>query len=127
MSIQENIDTVVQQSAKSDAGIQLTLVAQQRVISYLTQHHHYSLRLSVKKTGCSGLSYVLDYVDAPLTTDVVFPLTSEHSVCIEKASYPYLKGLEMDYVKQGLNSKFVFKNPNQTGQCGCGESFTINE
>ncbi len=127
MGITEHSETVVVQSSKPDAGIRLTPAAEQRVMSYLTQHHHHSLRLSVKKTGCSGLSYVLDYVDAPMENDVVFPITAEHSVCIEKASYPYLKGLEMDYVKQGLNSKFVFQNPNQTGQCGCGESFTINE
>ena len=59
--------------------------------------------------------------------DIVSPLTEDCLICIDKASYPYLKGIQIDYVKQGLNQKFVFNNPNQTGQCGCGESFTVDE
>ena len=117
--------SVVQLSNPSESGIRLTQAAIDRVLSYLAQHHYQSLRLSIKKTGCSGLSYVMDYVMTPLPGDVVVPLTAPYSVCIEKTSYPYLKGLEMDFVKQGLNTKFVFNNPNQTGQCGCGESFTV--
>jgi iron-sulfur cluster assembly accessory protein len=84
-----------------------------------------SVRLSVKKTGCSGMAYVVDFVPAPEADDFLFPQASGLMLCIAKSSYPYLKGLQMDYQKQGLNSKFVFKNPNQTGECGCGESFTI--
>lgn len=119
---------VVHHSASTfESSIRLTAAATQRVLSYLEQHQHRSLRLSVKKTGCSGLSYVLDYVDAPAPTDIIIPLIEPYSICIDKASYPYLKGMEMDYVKQGLNTKFVFTNPNQTGQCGCGESFTVSE
>ena len=56
---------------------------------------------------------------------MVVPLADDHLVCIDKSSYPYLKGMHVDYVKQGLNYKFIFNNPNQTGQCGCGESFTV--
>ena len=118
--------SIVQLSNPSESGIRLTQAAIQRIEAYLAQHHYQSLRLSVKKTGCSGLSYVIDYVLAPLPADIVVPLTTPYSICIEKASYPYLKGLEMDYVKQGLNTKFVFNNPNQKGQCGCGESFTVD-
>lgn len=121
------MSTPVQYAPSSNLGIVLTLAAQQRVLSYLEAHHHQNLRLSVKKTGCSGLSYVLDYVDAPQSDDVIFPLTTDRLVCVEKASYPFLKGLTVDYVKQGLQSKFVFQNPNQTGQCGCGESFSVEK
>ncbi len=117
----------VQYAPSSAPGIVLTPAAEHRILSYLSEHQHRSLRLSVKKTGCSGLAYVLDYVDSALPDDLVFPLNPEHTLCIEKASYPYLKGLTMDYVKQGLNAKFVFQNPNQTGQCGCGESFSVKE
>ena len=119
------MESMVQLSNSSESGIRLTQTAIERVLSYLAQHHYQSLRLSVKKTGCSGLSYVMDYVNTPLPGDIVVPLTAPYSVCIEKTSYPYLKGLEMDFVKQVLNTKFVFNNPNQTGQCGCGESFTV--
>ncbi len=100
--------------------------AVKHLVSYLSKNpEHLGVRLSVKKTGCSGLSYVVDYVHAPLEGDITMPLTSDYMVCIDKASYPFLKDMQVDYVKQGLNFKFIFNNPNQTGQCGCGESFTI--
>ena len=100
--------------------------ALKHIVSYLQKNSEYSgIRLSVKKTGCSGLSYVVDYVLAPLEGDMVLSLTDTYQVCIDKSSYPFLKNMSVDYVKQGLNYKFVFNNPNQTGQCGCGESFTV--
>jgi iron-sulfur cluster assembly protein len=117
---------VMQYSNNTAPVIRLTEAAEHRIITYLSAHQHNALRLSVKKTGCSGLSYVIDYVNEPEETDVIVPIaTTPYLICIEKKSYPYLKGIEMDYVKQGLNQKFVFNNPNQTGQCGCGESFTV--
>ncbi|KTD09191.1 Fe-S cluster assembly protein [Legionella gratiana] len=107
--------------------ISFTDAALKHVVSYLQKKPgHAGIRLSVKKTGCSGLSYVIDYVLAPLEGDLMLPLTEEYVVCVDKASYPFLKKMEVDYVKQGLNHKFVFNNPNQTGQCGCGESFTVD-
>lgn len=116
------------QSAQSlELGIHVTDAAEQRIVTYLKEHQHRNLRLSVKKTGCSGLSYVMDYVEAPHQDDLTFPLTTDRLICVEKASYPYLKGLTMDYVKQGIHSKFIFQNPNQTGECGCGESFTVEK
>jgi iron-sulfur cluster assembly protein len=106
--------------------ITFTTAAVEHVVSYLKkQASSRGIRLSVKKTGCSGLSYVVNYVDAPETNDVVLSLSQDYLVCVDKASYPYLKGMQVDYVKQGLNQKFIFNNPNQTGQCGCGESFTV--
>ncbi len=105
----------------SDAAIK-------HVVSYLDkQEHNKGIRLSVKKTGCSGLSYVVDYVNEPVSSDFVVPLTQKYSIWIDKTSYPFLQGMNVDYVKQGLNYKFIFNNPNQTGQCGCGESFTVAE
>lgn len=98
------------------------------LLSYLDKNKEYlGVRLSVKKTGCSGLSYVLDYVTEPSAHDLTMPLSSEYLVWIDKSSYPFLKKMSVDYVKQGLNYKFIFNNPNQTGQCGCGESFTVEE
>ncbi|MDR3441440.1 MAG: iron-sulfur cluster assembly accessory protein [Legionella sp.] len=96
------------------------------LVSYLQKNAEYKgVRLSVKKTGCSGLSYVVDYVLAPVEGDLVIPLNESYLVCIDKSSYPFLQNMNVDYVKQGLNFKFIFNNPNQTGQCGCGESFTV--
>lgn len=116
----------VQQVSNSTTLITFSDAATRHVVSYLLkQSDCKGIRLSVKKTGCSGLSYVVDYVNAPLTEDIVLPLDNHYDIYIDRISFPYLKGMHVDYVKQGLNSKFVFNNPNQTGQCGCGESFTV--
>ncbi|MCX7117933.1 MAG: iron-sulfur cluster assembly accessory protein [Legionellales bacterium] len=119
---------VVQHVRATDlADVTLSEAAICHVLAYLgKQGLGKGIRLSVKRTGCSGLSYVVDYVDAASDNDMVLPY-QECLVCIDKASYPSLKGVHVDYVKQGLNHKFVFQNPNQTGLCGCGESFTISE
>lgn len=120
--------TVVMQHAVHEniPEISFTESAVNHLISYLQKNAgHAGIRLSVKKTGCSGLSYVVDYVQSPAEGDLVIPLTRDYLVCVDKASYPFLKNMTVDYVKQGLNYKFVFNNPNQTGQCGCGESFTV--
>lgn len=117
----------IQNPQAETLGIHVTPAAEQRILSYLQAHHHQNLRLSVKKTGCSGFSYVMDYVQNPEQDDLVFPLQGKHVICVEKTSYPYLKGLTMDYVKQGIQAKFVFQNPNQTGECGCGESFSVEK
>ncbi len=118
---------VMQYSSNSTPEVGLSPAAKSRLLAYMvTQGDCKAVRLSVKKTGCSGLSYVIDYVNAPYEHDIILPL-DDCLVCIDKASYPYLKGMNIDYVKQGLSQKFVFKNPNQTGECGCGESFTVDE
>lgn len=106
--------------------IYLTDAALQHVVTYLKKTPEAcGIRFSVKKTGCSGLSYVIDYIDSIVASDVVIPLDETYQIYIEAKSYPFLKGMTVDYVRQGLNYKFVFNNPNQTGACGCGESFTI--
>jgi iron-sulfur cluster assembly protein len=107
--------------------VSLTDAAKRHIFTYLEKHAtSKGVRLSVKKTGCSGLSYVVDYVDEAASSDASMMLTPLYFICVDKKSLPYLKGVRVDYVKQGLNYKFVFENPNQTGQCGCGESFTVN-
>ena len=117
---------VVQQVSSSTVAVTFSEAVTQHFLSYLAkQSNKKGIRLSVKKTGCSGLSYVVDYVEAPAPEDIVLPLSNDYLVSIDKASYPYLKGMHADYVKQGLNYKLVFNNPNQTGECGCGESFTV--
>ena len=121
--------SVVIQHALNEVTPEITFTepAIKHLVSYLGSNAEYTgVRLSVKKTGCSGLSYVVDYVCSPLEDDLIIPLNENYLVCIDKASYPFLKNMNVDYVKQGLNYKFIFNNPNQTGQCGCGESFTVD-
>lgn len=122
------MSVVMQHASNVTPAISFSESAIKHIISYLSKSpENKGVRLSVKKTGCSGLSYVVDYVQEPAQGDMVMPLSSDYMVCIDKSSYPFLKDMQVDYVKQGLNYKFIFNNPNQTGQCGCGESFTVDE
>ena len=82
------------------------------------------IRVGVKTSGCSGLAYVLEFVDQVDPHDQSFDAGGV-KVFIDPKSLVYLNGLEMDYVTHGLNQGFEFRNPNQTGECGCGESFTV--
>lgn len=82
------------------------------------------LRLGVKKSGCSGYAYVLDYVDDTLENDQVFD-SAGVKVVVNEADLPALNGIEIDYKKEGLNAAFKFNNPNVKGTCGCGESFAV--
>lgn len=121
------MSVVIQQAANNGQEMAFSESAKNHIVSYLDKNPGQAgVRLSVKKTGCSGLSYVVDYVAAPEEGDVVIPLTEKYLCCIDKSSYPFLKNTLVDYVRQGINFKFEFTNPNQTGQCGCGESFTVD-
>lgn len=82
------------------------------------------IRVGVRTAGCSGLQYVLEFVDDPDPNDQRFESCGV-SLFVDPKSLVYLNGLQMDYVKEGLNEGFKFNNPNQTGECGCGESFTV--
>jgi iron-sulfur cluster assembly protein len=106
-------------------GVSLTENAATHVAGYLeSRGKGLGIRLMVKTTGCSGLMYVLEPVDEVQTEDLKF--TSQGvDVFVDPKSLVYVDGTEMDYVKQGLNEGFEFKNPNVQGECGCGESFTV--
>jgi iron-sulfur cluster assembly protein len=82
------------------------------------------IRIGVKTTGCSGLAYVLEYVDEPLEHDIKIEGV-DYLIFVDQKSLPYLKGLHMDFVRNGLNEGFEFKNPNERDRCGCGESFRV--
>jgi iron-sulfur cluster assembly protein len=82
------------------------------------------LRIGVKTTGCSGLAYVLEYVDNPLPEDVCVDCVG-CKLFVDPKSCVYLQGLEIDFVRNGLNEGFEFRNPNERDRCGCGESFRV--
>ena len=82
------------------------------------------IRIGVRTTGCSGLAYVLEYVDDLQPGDDVV-VQEGFGVVVNKKDQPYLQNLQIDYVRQGLNEGFEFTNPNEKDRCGCGESFRI--
>jgi iron-sulfur cluster assembly protein len=82
------------------------------------------IRLGVKTTGCSGMAYVLEYVDVIDPEDAVFEEFGV-KIFVDAKSLVYIDGTELDFVKEGLNEGFQFNNPNTKGECGCGESFTV--
>jgi iron-sulfur cluster assembly protein len=106
-------------------AISLTNSAADRVRSYLdAKSECVGLRLGITKTGCSGYSYVINYAEAVGEVDIVFE-DKGVKVIVDPDALALIDGTEVDFVKKGLNEAFSFKNPNVTGECGCGESFNI--
>lgn len=107
-------------------AITLSEPAAQRVRTFLDgRGKGFGVRLGVRTSCCSGMAYVLEFVDdLDEDHDVVFEDRGV-KVIIDKKSLVYLDGTELDYAKEGLNEGFTFNNPNVKGECGCGESFTV--
>jgi iron-sulfur cluster assembly protein len=106
-------------------AIQLTDVAATRVQKFLQNRGKgIGLRLGVKTTGCSGMAYVIEFVDELQDGDSIFE-TKGVKVVVDPKSLVFLDGTEVDFAREGLNEGFQFKNPNAKDECGCGESFTV--
>jgi iron-sulfur cluster assembly protein len=106
-------------------AILLTEPAAQRVRNHLeARGEGIGLRIGVKKTGCNGFAYVINYADAINDDDQVFENRGV-KVVVDEASLELIDGTEVDFVKEGLNEAFKFRNPNVSGECGCGESFSV--
>jgi len=111
----------------SDMNIQLTAAARERMQNFLaTKPEAAGVRFGVRKTGCSGYAYVVDIAERIDEGDRVVEQDGVKLV-IDRKSLPFVDGTEIDFERQGLNASFVFRNPNVTGECGCGESFTVDE
>jgi iron-sulfur cluster assembly protein len=106
-------------------AITLTESAAERVRDYLQKRGTgIGLRLGIKKTGCSGFAYVVNYADEVAEDDIVFD-DAGVSVVVDSESLKLIDGTEVDFVKEGLNEAFKFRNPQAVGECGCGESFSV--
>jgi iron-sulfur cluster assembly protein len=106
-------------------AVSLTDSAVDRVRTHLLKRGAgVGLRVGIKKTGCSGFAYVINYADEILPDDAVFDADGV-KVIVDKASLALIDGTIVDFVKQGLNEAFKFQNPKAKGECGCGESFNV--
>ena len=106
-------------------AISLTDSAASRVLNHLeARGKGVGLRVGVTKTGCSGYSYVINYADEIAASDIVFE-DKGVKVVVDPDALALIDGTVVDFVKNGLNEAFSFRNPNITGECGCGESFNI--
>ena len=106
-------------------AISLTESAAERVRTHLeSRGTGLGLRLGVTQTGCSGYSYVINYADDIDDADVVFE-DKGIKVVVDPEALQLIDGTEVDFVKNGLNEAFSFRNPNVSGECGCGESFNV--
>jgi len=106
-------------------AITMTEAAARHVASQLeSRGSGLGIRVGVTTTGCSGMAYVLEFVDEPEPTDKIFE-DQGIKIIVDPKSLVYLDGTEIDFVKVGVNEGFEFTNPNAKGECGCGESFSV--
>ena len=108
-------------------AIELTPTASARMRDFLAKNPTApGVRFGIKRTGCSGFGYTVDLANEVTGDDKVFDLDGIRLVVDAKA-LPFVEGTRIDYAREGLNAAFVFHNPNATGACGCGESFTVDK
>ena len=106
-------------------SITLTASAANHVQNYLTKRGKgIGLSFGVRTTGCSGMAYKLEFVDAASEEDQTFE-SNGVKVFVDPKSLVYIDGTELDFVKEGLNEGFKFNNPREKDKCGCGESFNV--
>lgn len=111
----------------TETTISLTESAARHVKQILAKKENgIGLRVGVKTTGCSGYQYVIDTATSVNEEDKTIE-SNGVKVIVDKESLRYLAGTELDFVREGLNSGFKFKNPNVQESCGCGESFSLKE
>ena len=105
--------------------VTLTEHAAGHVLRYLNRRGRgVGIRFGVKTSGCNGMSYTLEFVDAPIDGDEVYESFGV-KVFVDPKSLPYINGTELDYVLEGLQAGFKYNNPNLANECGCGESFSV--
>ena len=106
-------------------AVTLTERAAERVRGFLARRGRgVGVRVGVRPSGCSGMSYKLEFADAIAPDDHAFE-SHGVTVLVDAKSLPYVDGTELDYAREGLNEGFQFNNPNVKDQCGCGQSFNV--
>lgn len=121
---ERSIHTRQSKQHRTMAGVQLSEAAAQRIINYTQSHGGVGLRLGLRKAGCSGWAYTVDMASEITEQDVVCEDRGAKVVFDERWLNAF-DGVQVDFVKDGLNQSFRFTNPNVKGECGCGESIAI--
>ena len=107
--------------------ITMTVAARERMRQFLDQcPSAVGVRFGVRRTGCSGFGYTVNLADAVADGDQLLSIDGV-PVLVDSESLPLVDGTEIDFQRQEINASFVFRNPNATGSCGCGESFTVDQ
>jgi iron-sulfur cluster assembly protein len=107
------------------SAIGLTPPATQELLRLLDQRTEKGVRIRLRTRGCSGLSYVLEYVDIPNEEEEKVAIDADHSLYVHAKALLFLVGTEMDFQETPTRRGFVFRNPHEKGQCGCGASFHV--
>ena len=106
-------------------NIRITPAARERMRAFVaTESDAVGVRFGVRKTGCSGYAYTIDVANQVKPDDTVAEQDGI-TLVVDAKSLPLIEGTEIDFARQGLNAAFVFRNPNSSGECGCGESFHV--
>jgi len=85
-----------------------------------------AVRISVEESGCTGFKYVMQEVDAPESDDTALALGNGVQILLDAGAVDFLRGTEVDLVREGINRVLRFNNPNVVAECGCGESFSVS-
>lgn len=110
----------------SETKITVTDSAGAHIKSVVDKEQGIGIRLSIRPSGCSGLAYQLDVIKTVNPEDLQVLITDNLSLYVEQKSLAFVQGSTVDYVQEGINRRLQIVNPNETGSCGCGESFTVN-
>tara|TARA_A100001037_G_C15053249_1_gene591166 strand:- start:226 stop:585 length:360 start_codon:yes stop_codon:yes gene_type:complete len=118
--------TITNEAQKIPSVLKVTDAATAQLKKLIENHSPKAvgIRLAVNEGGCNGLTYAMDFAETKNAADEVMELDGV-SLLIDPMALIYLVGTEMDFIKEKLSSNFVFRNPNESGRCGCGESFNV--
>ena len=105
--------------------VSMTDAAMIHVRKLLANSDASGVRIGVKKSGCSGFKYDIEFVTTPLPEDTCFQVADDIALYVPTEYLAMIKGTEVDYTTEGLNSTIKFNNPNAKDLCGCGESFSV--
>lgn len=116
---------ITPEESQQSHQVSMTETAMEHVRKLLASSNAKGVRIGVKKSGCSGFKYEIEFVSTPLETDTCFHVAEDIDLYVPTEFLPMVSGTEVDFATEGLNSMIKFNNPNAKDLCGCGESFTV--